>query len=125
MPLPPILDSFLGDHGKRLAQRIKHGNWRGMVVAMRYGRVIMNQLQVEIPAAHGRGSSAQPVHGSLRNRHRRQSRRATQPLFRATVGTADPGSIKLDRHSAERSNAIRDYESANIMRGSADGLPPL
>src|ERR1700730_8800419 len=51
MPLPSVFYSFLRDHEKRLAQSVKHTDRCGVMIAMRYRGVIVNQFEVKVPAA--------------------------------------------------------------------------
>src|SRR5882762_9301784 len=46
MPLPSILNSFLGDDHQGFAQGVEHGNRRRVMIAMRYGGVVVNQFEV-------------------------------------------------------------------------------
>ena len=101
---------------------VEHGNRRGVMVAVRHRRVIVNQLEIQIPAARRGRAGAQTVHCPRRHGHRRQARWTAQPLLRATVGNVDAGLVELYRHSAERGDAIRDHQSASVVRGGADGL---
>src|SRR5271155_259600 len=71
VPLPSVFNSLLRDNQQRLAQRVKHGNRRGVVVAMRHRRVVMNQLQVEVPTAWRRSATVQEFHRPSRHSHRR------------------------------------------------------
>src|SRR5580704_4031089 len=71
VPLPSVLNSLLRDNQKRLAQCVKHGNRRGVVVAMRDRRIIVNQLEVEVPTARRGGAAVQEFHGPSRHSHRR------------------------------------------------------
>jgi len=58
MTLPAILNALLGHNHKRLAQGIEHGNGSGVVIAVRNGRVVMNQLQIQIPTTDWSGAAA-------------------------------------------------------------------
>src|SRR5580700_5580662 len=122
VPFPSVLNSLLRDDQQRLAQSVKHRNWRGMVVAVRNSRVVVNQFEVEIPTAHWRSTAVQELHRPRRHGHGRQPRRAAQPFLRAAVSDVDIRLVEIYLQATERGHTVRDYQRADIVSGGADRL---
>src|SRR5579863_1674243 len=125
MSLPTLLDIFVRDHQQSLAQSVEHGNRRGVMVAMRDGRVVVDQLEVKIPTAYWSTALAQEPHSSRRHGHGRQAGWTTQPFLGATVSDVDTRLVKIDLHSAERSHAVCNHQRADIVSGGTDHLARL
>ena len=61
MAVPAVLQAFFFDQCHGFVQAIEHGRRRGVMVAMRHGEIVGDQLQIEIPRAIGRLAGLQPL----------------------------------------------------------------
>src|SRR5580693_5181041 len=92
------------------------------MVAMRDGRVVVNQLEVKIPTAYWSSALAQEPHSSRGHGHGRQAGWTAQPFLGATVSDVDTRPVEIDLHSAERSHTVRNHQGADIVSGGTDCL---
>src|SRR5262252_345233 len=51
MAVPAILDAFLSDDLQGFPQCVEHGNGSGVMLTMRYGGVVVNKFDIQIPTA--------------------------------------------------------------------------
>src|SRR5439155_5329726 len=108
MTTPASCQSFFVNQPQCFAQRIVHGNRRGVMICAIAAPIILNQSDVEIPALDLRAPRADAFESAFVERDRRQSRRRADTLLRARIADVNPLTIDSDRMPSKRRYGIHD-----------------
>src|SRR5579883_2907528 len=92
------------------------------MVAMRALVIVGKEREIKIPAMVHGFAALEMAEGAGRHGDRRESGRAAQAFLRATVSDINPGFVDFDGHGTERSHALGDHDSINLVGCITNGF---
>src|SRR5262245_34135925 len=119
MAFPDGVEALLEHCSQAGVQRVDHHDGRRVVIATRRAADVgADEPQVEVPRLRWMHAVAQPVHGALPERERREPGRDSQALLGAGVAGVDPPSVDIDWNPGQRRDGVDDEERVGIGYGS-------